>query len=153
MDGMNKDWLQQLAPAHALPEPGMWPLAPGWWAVLVLLLLFAALYGYWYRRPVLRMRRLAIRELEILQRHTHEDTQLAASLQDLMRRYAIAVYGRETVASLAGEEWLAFIVTHGGTELTGETGQSLLRAAYGSHMLGERAAWLRGVHGFLRGRR
>lgn len=153
MDGMNTDWLQQLAPAHAPAPLGWWPLAPGWWAIIVMLLILGAGFAYWYWRPVMRLRRIALRELKNLAHHTHDDMQLAASLQDLMRRYAIAVYGREKVAGLSGDNWLVFIVAHGGVELAGEAGQSLLRAAYGSRMLNDRTLWLRGTKEFLRGRR
>lgn len=152
MGGMNTNWLAQLAPPHAPPPPGWWPPAPGWWVLaLALLLLFAGL-GYWLRHPRNRLRRIALRELKRLETRSVDDAVLASELEHLLRRYAIAAYGRETVAQLSGADWLAFLAAHGGAELAGETGQNLLRAAYGSPTQIDRAGWLRGARNFL-GRR
>lgn len=153
MDSMNNDWLKQLAPPHAPPPPGWWPPAPGWWLLLLLFVLVAAGMAYWYWRPSRRLRRIALRELSLLEMHVHDDLQLARDLQNLLRRYAVVAYGRETVANLSGEEWLAFIATHGGRELAGESGQDLLHAAYGGRMLYDHGPWLQGAQNFLRGRR
>jgi cbb3-type cytochrome oxidase subunit 3 len=149
---MNNELLKQLAPPHAPPPPGWWPLAPGWWLLALLLVLIVAGLIYWYLRPSRRLRRIALRELAQLEIHVQDDFQLARELQDLLRRYAIAAYGRATVANLSGDSWLAFLVAHGGKELAGEAGQSLLRAAYGGSMLHERGLWLHGAQNFLRGR-
>lgn len=153
MENLNPEWLKQLAPAHAPQPPGWWPLAPGWWVLMAISLLLAAGLIYWHRRSSRRLRRAALRELRQLETHACDDLQLAGGLQDLLRRYAVAVYGRETVAKLSGEDWLAFVVAHGGAELAGEAGQGLLRAAYGSRLLNNRTPWLDGARGFLRGRR
>ncbi|ADE11083.1 DUF4381 domain-containing protein [Sideroxydans lithotrophicus] len=150
---MNDEFLKQLAPPHAPPPPGWWPLAPGWWALAALVLMIAAAAIYWYRRKPNRLRRAALRELRQLQMHAHDDAHLASALQDLLRRYAIAAYGREQVAHLSGNDWLDFLIAHGGNTLAGEAGESLLRAAYGSRMLNDRAPWLQGARDFLRGRR
>ena len=153
MDSMNADWLKQLAPPHAPPPPGWWPLAPGWWLLALLALMLVAGLIYRYFRPSSRLRRAALRELKRVESRAHDDIQLAHDLQNLMRRYAVAVYGRERVAHLSGADWLAFVAAHGGTELAGENGQSLLRAAYGSRLLNYRTPWLKGTRDFLRGRK
>jgi hypothetical protein len=149
---MNADWLKQLAPAHAPPPPGWWPPAPGWWALALLFLLITAVLFYRWRRPSTRLRRTALRELKQLQAHAVSDAQLANELQNLLRRYAVAAYGRGTVAGLSGDAWLAFLETHGAVELAGETGRNMLELAYGNHELAiDRARWLEGAHAFLRG--
>jgi len=153
MGRLNADWLSQLAPAHAPPPPGWWPLAPGWWGLALLLGLIAAAGVYWYRRPAARQRRAALRELKRLESGPNDDARLAGELEHLMRRYAVAAYGREAAARLSGSAWLAFVVEHGGKELAGEAGQALLRAAYGSPVEADRARWLRGARGFLGARR
>ena len=150
---MSSNWLKQLAPAHAPPPPGWWPPAPGWWMLGFICVLIAAGLAYWYWRTPSRLRRAALRELDHMETHARNDIQLAGELQDLLRRYAVAVYGREMVANLSGAGWLAFLASHGGRELTGEAGQSLLRAAYGSRYLYDRTLWLQGARGFLKGRR
>ena len=150
MGGMNSGWLTQLAPPHAPPPPGWWPLAPGWWIVAALLLLIAGALIYRLRHPSRRIRRIALGELKLLETRTGDDGGLAKELEHLLRRYALAVYGREAVANLSGDTWLAFIVAKGGKELAGETGRNLLRAAYGGHAQGDRSRWLQGARNFLR---
>ncbi len=149
---MNSDWLKQLAPAHAPPPPGWWPPAPGWWIVAVLLLLSITALVYLRRRPAGQLRRTALSELRNLEATPGDPTRLAKELEHLMRRYAVAAYGREAVAGLSGESWLAFIVSHGGRDLAGEPGQSLVRAAYGGPAQDDCKRWLEGARGFLRGR-
>ena len=149
---MNSDWLKQLAPAHAPPPPGWWPPAPGWWVVAALIAFAIAALIYWLGRPAGRLRRAALSELKELESTPSDDTRLARELEHLMRRYAVAAYGREAVAGLSGESWLAFIACHGGRVLAGESGQSLVRAAYGGPAQPDRKRWLEGARGFLRGR-
>lgn len=153
MGSLNGDWLTQLAPAHAPPAAGWWPPAPGWWGLMLLLALIAAGLVYGFRRPSIRLRRAALRELKRLEEGPNDDVRLAGELERLMRRYAIAVHGREAVAHLSGLAWLDFVVAHGGKELAGEAGQALLRTAYGSPVKIDRARWLKGARGFLRARR
>ena len=97
MDRMNNDWLKQLAPPHAPPPPGWWPPAPGWWALALICLLIAAILIYRYFCKSGRLCRAALHELDELEKHSHEDLQLASDLQNLLRRYAVSVYGREKV--------------------------------------------------------
>jgi hypothetical protein len=150
MNGVDADLLRQLAPAHALPPPGWWPPAPGWWLLLTLVLLGALALGLWLRRPRRRLRRLALRELQQLERAGPDDAALAGSLQNLLRRYAVVRFGAEPVARLSGERWIAFLAENGGTALAGEPGSDLLRAAYGGIGGASRALWLSAARNFLR---
>lgn len=152
MGSVTPDWLAQLAPAHAPPPPGWWPPAQGWWGLLILLVVVVAAFIYWQRRPAVRLRHIASRELKNLQATIIDDIVLARELEDLMRRYAMARFGRDTVANLSGERWIAFVIEHGGAAWSGDRGASLLRAAYGSAATADRAAWLTGAHAFIKGR-
>ena len=152
MGSVTPDWLAQLAPPHAPPSPGWWPLAPGWWALLMLFIVASAVLFYWQRQPAVRLRRIALRELKNLQATVSDDIALARELEDLLRRYAVARFGRDTVAHLSGERWLAFVVERGGVAWSGESGANLLRAAYGGEAVAHRAAWLTGAQAFIRGR-
>jgi hypothetical protein len=149
---VNGDWLQQLAPSHAPPPPGWWPPAPGWWVLALVLAGAAALLGYWLNHPLRRMRRAALRQLRQLEHSAGDDAALARGLEHLLRRFAIARFGRAPVARLSGEPWIAFVAAHGGAALAGESGRELLRAAYGGQAAAGRALWLRGARGFLKGR-
>ncbi len=155
MGGMKPAWLAQLAPPHAPPPPGWWPPAPGWWLLAVLLVLAIGGAAFWWRRRPVRLRRAALRELKRLEQleATADDAELARALQRLVRRYAVARFGRETTASLSGERWLAFVVAHGGSDWAGEAGASLLQAAYGKPSKSERGRWIAGARAFFKARK
>lgn len=162
---MTPTWLSQLAPDRAPPPLDWWHLAPGWWAMALLLLLASGIGVGWlrrWRRPAARWQRAAWRELAQLQSvgadHRCDDATIARGLQHLLRRYAVVRYGRAAVAPLSGEAWLAFVVEHGGTDWAGETGRHLLRCAYGgdaslphgAEQPPYRAQWIAGAKAFLK---
>ena len=158
---MNASLLEQLAPDRAPPPLGWWPLAPGWWGLMVLLLLSLVLMAWLRKRrqrpSIKRWQRMALRELVQLQT-TDNDASLARGVQQLLRRYAIARYGRETVAALSGESWIAFVVRRGGSDWAGDSGRALLRCAYGGDAAmhdapaspDDRERWLNGARAFVK---
>jgi hypothetical protein len=95
-----------------LPDPvGWWPLAPGWWALGVVLLALAGL-GAWlvYRKNHPTLETLALRELDRLR----EDAGLDAAerlrrLGTLLRRIGLSGHPREEVAGLTGDNWLRWL--------------------------------------------
>ena len=153
MGGMTPDWLAQLAPAHAPGAASWWPLAPGWWGLLVLLLAAVAGLAFWYRRPRARLRRAALAELAHIEATALSDADLARGLEHLVRRYAVVRFGRATVASLSGARWIDFVVAHGGADWRGDAGAGLLQAAYGGSFQEQRARWLAGARGFFKARK
>ncbi len=152
MNTISPDWLTQLAPAHAPPPPGWWPLALGWWVLLGLLIIAIAVFIFWQSRPPVRLRRIALRELRKLQTTVTEDIAFAQELENLMRRFAVVRYGRDTVANLSGDRWIEFVVKHGGASWSGDSGASLLRTAYGGAATVNRSDWLTGAQTFIRER-
>lgn len=150
MGGVKPDWLAQLAPSHAPPPPGWWPLAPGWWVLAIVLALIVVAVWLWQRRPQVRLRRAALRELARLEKSMADDADLASELTRLVRRYAVARFGRDSVASLSGSRWIDFVVAHGGTPWGGEVGLGLLRAAYGGPCQPAREGWVSGAQAFFK---
>jgi len=150
---MSCGWISQLAPDHAPAAVSWWPPAPGWWASL---LLAAALTSaawatlVWWRDPRRRYRRAALRELELIRARPAEPSKVAAALETLLRRYAIALYGAERVARLTGAAWLGFLGREGAERLAGDAGHSLLAAAFGATAKDERERWLAAVEAFIR---
>ncbi len=132
------DPLAQLRDIHT-PEPvGWWPLAWGWWLLIALLLGAAALclWLLWRRRRANRYRRQALLELDVLGRHFRHHGDRARYLQDLsvlLRRTALSAAPREAVASLQGEQWLAWLDATLGPQQRGfreGPGQCLLQGPY-----------------------
>jgi hypothetical protein len=150
---MSASWLSQLAPAHAPSAAGWWPPALGWWgsAVLFALLIYAVVAATkWWRHPRRRFRRAALRELRLIRESAIEDSDAARAIENLLRRYAIALYGREAVARLTGGAWLEFARAAGAERLSGDAGRSLLAAAFGGGGPADREDWLTAAVEFIR---
>lgn len=98
-----------------LPELiGWWPLAPGWWLLIVLVvvglgyLLYKA-FNQWRRNAA---RRLALRELSRIQQDFRlgvDEISLAIELSELLRRTMLAYAPRNEVAGLTGAGWLRWL--------------------------------------------
>ncbi len=116
------DPLAQLKNIHLPPPVSWWPPAPGWWlaALLAAALLGLAFRWLWRRWAANRYRRLALAaltRLEARRRAGHEPSlPLLREVAALLRRVAIARYGRPTVARLTGDQWLAFLDRTGNTD-------------------------------------
>lgn len=116
---MTPDPLAGLRDWH-LPEPvSWWPPAPGWWllAGLFLIGLVIGIRLIWRRRRRTAARRLALRELALLRASLAADgdtRRFDAGLSRLLRRLALALYPRESVAGLCGAAWLEFLDVTGG---------------------------------------
>jgi len=105
------DPLAELRDIHLPDAIGMWPLAPGWWILLVSVLLLMVItwlaYRY-YQRGVLK--RAALNELSVISKHYQDQPQLLLQqLSQLLRRVALATHPRKTVAGLNDQNWLTFL--------------------------------------------
>lgn len=99
---------------HLPAEIGWWPLAPGWWVLLGLLAIGAAvlIYRAFLRWRANRARRIALRQLTALaaEYETSGDaTRLAKHLSELLRRVVLAYSPRAEVAGLTGDAWLRWL--------------------------------------------
>ncbi len=99
---------------HLPPEPGFWPLAPGWWVLLGLVLLLALL-GLW-RWRVTRLRRARLKSVKQLLRRiatdyaAHQNThRLAQDLSNLLRRHVRYVLGDAQATRLSGRDWADYL--------------------------------------------
>lgn len=99
-----------------LPESvDWWPLAPGWWILLGLVLLGCALVWYsclLYNRHRYSAVNVARRELAGIKSRYAVDRDAGhcvRSVSGLLRRLCISVFPRNESAGLTGAEWLAFL--------------------------------------------
>jgi hypothetical protein len=131
-EGMNLP--QLLEQMHDLVEPervALWPVTPGWWIVAAWLLAVLGLLGWRARQRWVanRYRREALAQLDA------GAARSAAELAALLRRTALAVYPRETVAGLHGDAWARFLVdTAGGDASVAAAAPELVRAPYGGNV-------------------
>lgn len=120
--------LDQLKDIHLPPPVGWWPPAPGWWLLLLVLVILITA-GVFLRRYLKRSyRRAALRELRNLRENPAglADRSRLELLAALLRRVAIRSCGREQVARLSGEAWLAFLDRSGQThQFTAGAGRAL----------------------------
>lgn len=110
----SSDPLADLRGLHLPPDPGFWPLAPGWWVLLVAVLVLGALAAWLWRRRVQRpgpnpalaeATRLPMRAMSL------DDAALIAHCAALLRRVAVQQHGPQ-VAGLAGTAWAQHLAAH-----------------------------------------
>lgn len=120
-----------------LPEAiGWWPLAPGWWFVIVLVLGALGYLFHLYRkhRSHGAARRRALRQLDALttqfQQHGNA-VAFSSELSELLRRTMLAYAPRSDVAGLTGEDWLKWLDRDlDRPRFQGEAGRKLLELPY-----------------------
>lgn len=127
--------LQQLKDIH-LPQPiHMWPIAPGWILVyVIILLLFSCVLYFFYKSMRNRYTvKFALTKLNNLQHQIQENPNInaAAEISTLLRRTALYYFPREDIAGLSGKHWLEFLNRSGKTmNFTQDDGCLLTDAPY-----------------------
>jgi len=96
-----------------LPDPvSWWPLAPGWWILIALVVTTSLVTLFALRRYRQRhYRRLGLQQLATIELNlaTHNDQhQLVQQLSQLLRHMAVLHYGQHS-AGLDGDDWLKFL--------------------------------------------
>ena len=127
--------LEQLRDVH-LPEPvSWWPLAPGYWIVLALVVVVLGMLAYWLRhqpkRKTQHLKQAALREMAQLYSTWQEDHNTAHYLQGLngtLKRLLLA-QNVISVAKLSGDQWLAALGRLGSLQNWSESSRHAL--AYG----------------------
>lgn len=129
--------MDPLRDIHGIDPVSWWPPAPGWWLVLLGILLGGfLLWWLWQQRklyPLGRWQKDARRRLVQLKRQLqHAPTkEVASELSELLRRIAIARCGRTKTAALSGQAWLAWLHNNDRSGFDWqEKGQLLLHLPY-----------------------
>lgn len=108
---------------------GLFPLAPGW--VMVLLLVLALLFhfilqGYKHYKKS-QYRREALQELVIYAKESKGNT---VALLSLAKRVGIAAYGRKEVAKLSANNWWDFMEEHSKVKVNSGLRQEIEKLLY-----------------------
>lgn len=133
------DPLAQLRDIHTPEAIGLWPPAPGWWLLALLVAggLIALIIWRLLRHRRLAYKREALAEWQHIHARYLQDRNAEALLADLsvlLKRTCITRYGRDEVAGLTGEQWLAFLDQTGKcTEFTQGAGRALVSQRFIPH--------------------
>ena len=97
-----------LSPAIAPDAPTWWPLAWGWWAVIVIAITLIALVFFIVKRR--KNNQLPKQEALSYFSNRQSSNRLSPSeAQRILRQAALSYFPREKVAGLAGNDWLKFL--------------------------------------------
>lgn len=108
------DALTQLRDIH-LPDPvNWWLLAPGWYVLILLVLIvmvaIAYLFHKKYQHALAKNQALNLLNTYKEQYEKDNNAQVAsARVSELLRRVALVYFSRDKVASLHGDDWVAFL--------------------------------------------
>jgi len=109
-----QDPLAQLRDIHLPTDVSWWPLAPGWWLLIILATILVASLVYWAIRwwKSSTHKRIAIKELESVLQQYKQNQNASGYINDfaqIIRRVALVSFPQEKVASLTGQTWLNFL--------------------------------------------
>ncbi|MDH5445618.1 MAG: DUF4381 domain-containing protein [Gammaproteobacteria bacterium] len=103
----------QLRDIHLPDGISWWPPAPGWWLVLLLLIITIGLGIFFHRyRQTRKLHKAARQELEKIKHAYEQDSDpqvLIRSLSIWLRRVCLSIYPRTDVAGLTGKQWLELL--------------------------------------------
>jgi len=158
-----EDPLSQLRDIH-LPEPvTSWPPAPGWWFIL-LLILIGLVFIYRHAIAALIQRRklaIALGELDAALEHYNETAayenkqnqaglDYLAAINILLKRVVLVLYSDSDAAHLTGRDWLGFLDTEGNSDaFTSGYGAILADGIYRKEFDADAAALHELVHNWI----
>lgn len=121
--------LSHLKGLHVPPSPDIFPLAIGWWLVILLLvvLMMGALYLF-YRWRFSTKRYVKRRFDEIA--NLSDARSVLLGLNTLAKQVAIALYGRSKVAPLYEKEWIDLLNSTGSNIFSKEYVDLLQKSMY-----------------------
>lgn len=114
---MAAELLQQMHDIAGLDPIGNWPLAIGWWLILLLTILTTGLGLFFYlQRKKYRNSWLYLVYLNLVNLEAALNTKskkyIITELSENLRQLAIKKYPRADCASIAGNNWLAWLEEH-----------------------------------------
>lgn len=108
-----------------VPEPvSWWPMAPGWWILLALFLSSVMVLGI---RRYLRWRADAYRRTALQELATSESAEQVAVI---LRRTALAIAPRESVAALRDDAWIDWLAERSPVPVPETVRPALTRSLY-----------------------
>lgn len=106
--------LKQLHDIHLPHAIGVWPLALGWWFLILFFVISLPLGIYYINRflKAYRLKKIYLLELANIKKHYLQDKNARRSLEklaELLKSFALLTHPRDVVASLHGQAWYDFL--------------------------------------------
>lgn len=120
------DNLPELRDIHLPDGVSIFPLAYGWWAILVVLLAVILLYRIIRLLYIKSKKRYALHLLASVSKQ--KSLSSAASMSEILRRICVYKYPQATV--LIGQQWIDFLNNHSKSKLDKKTAELLIEAPY-----------------------
>ena len=124
---MNQIDLSGLRDIHLPIEPDFWPLATGWYVLFGGIFLCIFLIFMVWRIHQNKPLPYALRELGKIQKMPHDQLKV---LSQLLKRVAMANYGRKEIAPLTEDAWQEFLLSAAPDTLTKKQAHLLAFSVY-----------------------
>lgn len=106
--------LSNVRDIRGLSDISMFPLAIGWWIIIIL---FSAIFSWYVYRKIQLFRYKRTWKYKIYQKLEDLEDNLSdenvketlSEITEILKRISIQIYGRREVASLQGSEWLEWL--------------------------------------------
>jgi uncharacterized protein DUF4381 len=122
---------------HLPDSVSWWPLAPGWWILLLLIIITIAsvIFLVRYRRnhqiSAVRLAKMELVRIENEFKSNKDKSILIQEISKLIRRVSISLFKRDESASLTGQDWLLFLdQLNGDNSFSNGIGRVLIEAPY-----------------------
>ena len=109
---MNPEILAQLKDIQTPEAVGIWPLAWGWWAVIILtvLAIISIIVAFVKRHRLLKAKKQALALMASYK--TLDARKKVAAVNDLLKRVNLAYQNRQDIAELSGNSWADWLNQH-----------------------------------------
>lgn len=130
------DPLKQLYDIEGLDPISWWPLGPGWWLLIILIVMCViGLSILYFKKCALKRswQHLILSQLSDFEKNLCEENAQATVVQlsELLRRIVMHKYSRIECAGLEGKAWLSWLKKHDPQQFDWETkGKILVEAPY-----------------------
>jgi len=150
--------LDKLRDIYMPADPSWWPLAPGWWIVIALLVLSGIYLGfkYYQRKQYQRWQQRVLGEIDkALTEHADNRSLQLARISEVLRRVALQRYPDDKVATLQGNKWLEFLDKTGGdgafsTKAAGQLTDAVYRPPQQGKPLQQNDALVKAVRNWIK---
>ncbi len=129
----------ELRDIHLPDTPSYWPLAPGWWLlIMVSLVVFYFIYNYLkQKRKNRHLNYIMQQQLQAIQsdfkKHNNKHI-LAADISELLKRFVRHILKNTQAASLTGDTWVHYLNQQVDTSVFDKFKTELTQAQYVPHL-------------------